>query len=145
MSRAPTVVIQLPSRVQLFVTAWTAAGQASLSFTVSRSLLKLTSMEWVMPSKQSHPLSSPSPLACSLPQHQSLFQSQLFTSGGQSIGALTSASVLRALVVVTNLAPLTFLGIFSSKVFEKCKSRRQNNEGEPQGPASCVDSALACS
>ena len=38
------------SRVQLFATPWTAARQASLSFTVSRSLLKLTSTELVMPS-----------------------------------------------------------------------------------------------
>ena len=43
----------------------------------------------------SHPLSPPSPLAPSFPQHQDLFQlSWLFTSGGQSIGALAAASVL---------------------------------------------------
>ena len=36
--------------VQLFVTPWTAAHQASLSITKSRSLLKLTSIESVMPS-----------------------------------------------------------------------------------------------
>ena len=35
---------------ELFVTPWTAARQASLSFTISRSLLKLTSIELVMPS-----------------------------------------------------------------------------------------------
>ena len=35
------VVVQLLSRVQLFVTPWTAACQASLSFTISQSLLKL--------------------------------------------------------------------------------------------------------
>ena len=38
------------SRVQLFATSWTAAGQASLSITNSQSLLKLMSIEWVMPS-----------------------------------------------------------------------------------------------
>ena len=43
-------VVQLLSRVQLFVTPWTAARQASLSFTISRSLLKLLSIESVMPS-----------------------------------------------------------------------------------------------
>ena len=54
---------------------WTAACQASLSFTISRSLLRLMSIESVMPSIQpSHPLSSPSPPAFSLSQHQSLFQ-----------------------------------------------------------------------
>ena len=42
--------VQSPSRVLLFVTPWTAAPQASLSFTISRSLLKLMSAESVMPS-----------------------------------------------------------------------------------------------
>ena len=53
------VVVQSLSRVQLFATPWTAARQASLSFTISRSLLKLTSIELVMPSKHlilCHPL-----------------------------------------------------------------------------------------
>ena len=44
-------VSQLLSRVQLSVTPWTVARQASLSFTISRSLLKFTSIEPVMPSK----------------------------------------------------------------------------------------------
>ena len=38
------------SRVQLFATPWTAAHQASLSFTVSWSLFKLMSIESVIPS-----------------------------------------------------------------------------------------------
>ena len=42
------VVLQLLSRVQLFVTPWTATHQASLSFTVSLSLVKLMSIESVM-------------------------------------------------------------------------------------------------
>ena len=42
--------VQSLSRVQLFVTPWTAARQASLSFTISWSLLKLMSIESVMPS-----------------------------------------------------------------------------------------------
>ena len=41
---------QLLSRVRLFVTPWTAACQASLSITNSQSLLKLMSIESVMPS-----------------------------------------------------------------------------------------------
>ena len=44
------VVFQSLSCVQLFATPWTAACQASLSFTISWSLLKLTSFESVMPS-----------------------------------------------------------------------------------------------
>ena len=42
------VVVQSLSRVHLFVTPWTAARQASLSFTISRSLFKLMSIELVM-------------------------------------------------------------------------------------------------
>ena len=42
------VVVQLLSHIQLFVTPWTAAHGASLSFTVSWSLLKLMSIELVM-------------------------------------------------------------------------------------------------
>ena len=44
--------VQLLSRVQLFVTSWTAARQASLSITKSWSLLKLISIESVMPYNQ---------------------------------------------------------------------------------------------
>ena len=44
------VVVQLLSRVWLFVIPWTAAHQAFLSITNSRSLLKLMSIESVMPS-----------------------------------------------------------------------------------------------
>ena len=43
-------VIQALSPVRLSVTPWTAAHQASLSFTISQSLLKLTSIQSVMPS-----------------------------------------------------------------------------------------------
>ena len=52
------VVVQSPSYVRLFVTAWTAALQASLSLTISQSLPKFMSIEPVMPSNKSscHPL-----------------------------------------------------------------------------------------
>ena len=42
--------VQSLSRIQLFVTPWTAAHQASLSFTISWSLLKLRSIASMMPS-----------------------------------------------------------------------------------------------
>ena len=42
------VVVQSLSRVRLFATPWTTARQASLSFTISRSLLKLMSIESVI-------------------------------------------------------------------------------------------------
>ena len=78
----------------LFATPRTAARQASLSSTISQSLLKFMSPESVMPSNhlilcwpfsscpQSFPESGPFPM------------SQLLASGGQSIGTLASASVL---------------------------------------------------
>ena len=43
-------VVQSLSRILLFVTPWTATCQASLSFTISQHLLKLTSTESVIPS-----------------------------------------------------------------------------------------------
>ena len=54
-------------------TPWTAAHQASLSIANSRSLLKLMSIESVMPSSHLI-LSSPSPPAFTVSQHQGLFQ-----------------------------------------------------------------------
>ena len=54
--------VQSLSRVQLFATPWTAARQASLSITNSRSLPKLMSIELVMPSNHlilCHPLLLP--------------------------------------------------------------------------------------
>ena len=53
------VVVQLHSRVQFFATPWIAACQACLSFTIYQSLLKLMSIESVMPSNHlilCHPL-----------------------------------------------------------------------------------------
>ena len=50
MRLCPTqlVVVQSHSHVQLLVTPWTAARQASLSFTIYQSLLKFMSIELVM-------------------------------------------------------------------------------------------------
>ena len=53
------LVVQLLSRVWLFVTPWSATHQTPLSFTVSWNLLKLTSVESMMPSNHlifCHPL-----------------------------------------------------------------------------------------
>ena len=89
----------LPSRVQLFATAWTATYQASLSFTVSWSLLKLMSIALVRPS---NPLIFCHSLLL-LPSNFSsirvfsselILNDELFPSGGQSFGASASASVL---------------------------------------------------
>ena len=78
----------------LFMIPWTAANQASLSSTVSWSLLKFMSIESVM-----HPTISSSviPFSCrlqSFPASGSFSMIQFFTSGGQSFGASTSALVI---------------------------------------------------
>ena len=77
---------------------WAAACQASLSLTISQSLPKV--MSTIQPSHQwCHPtISSSVALSCfyllSFPPSGSFPVSQLFVSGGQSIGASASASVL---------------------------------------------------
>ena len=84
--------VQSLSCVQLTATPWTAAHQASLSITNSRSLPKLVSIESVMPSNHlilCHTLLLP-PFQAS----ESFQVSQLFTSGGQDIGVSVSTSVL---------------------------------------------------
>ena len=80
--------------VWLFVTPHTAAHQASLSFTISKSLLKFMSIESMMPSN--HLILCCPLLFCpqSFPASGSFPMSQLFTLGGQSTGASASASVL---------------------------------------------------
>ena len=83
--------VQSPSHVQLFAIPWTAALQASLSSTISQSLLKLMFIESVMTSISSSVIPFFFYLQ-SFPASGSFPVSQLFASGGQSIGA--SASVL---------------------------------------------------
>ena len=93
--------VQLLSCVLLFVTPWTAARQTSLSITNSRSLLKLMSIESVMPSNRlilCHPLFSH---LQSFPASGAFLISQFFTSSGQSIGVSASASVLPMNIHVT--------------------------------------------
>ena len=92
--------MMLFSGVWLFETPWTAARQASLYFTISQSLLKFMSIEWMMLSNHlilCYPL-----LLClqSFLAWGSFPMSWLFTSGGQS------ASVL----------PLTIQGWFPSRL-----------------------------
>ena len=69
---------------------------STTGFLVHHQLLEFTQthVHWVGDAIQlSHPLSSSSPPAFNLSQHQGLFQSQFFASGGQSIG-ISLASVL---------------------------------------------------
>ena len=82
--------VQSLSCVWFFLTSWIAAHQASLSITNSRNLLKLMPIESVMPSNHLILYSS----LQSFPASGSFPRSQFFPSGGQSIGASASASVL---------------------------------------------------
>ena len=74
------------NHVQLFATPWTAACQASLSITNSGSLLRLISIELVMPSN--HLILCPPLLSCvqSFLASGSFPMSHFFASGDQSIG-----------------------------------------------------------
>ena len=75
--------VQLLSHVRLFATPWNAACHASLSITSSWSLLKIMSIELVMPSNHlilCRPLLF---LPSILPTIRSFPVSQFFTSGGQ--------------------------------------------------------------
>ena len=94
--------VQLLSHIWLFVTPRTAAHQASLSITNSRSLLKLTSIRLVMPSN--HLI-----LCCPLRLLPSIFQ--LFESGSQIIGASSSVSVLP--MNIQDWFPLGLTGLIS--------------------------------
>ena len=87
------VIVQSLSHVWLFVTPWTAAHQASLSITNSQNLLKLMSIEWVMPYNH-FILFIPSFWHPSFPASGSFPMSQFFASGGQSIGVSVLASAL---------------------------------------------------
>ena len=87
-------LIQPLSHVLLFGTPWIVACQASLSITNSRSLLKLMSIESVMPSNHlilCHPLLL---LPSIFPNIRVFQMSQLFTSGSQNIGVSASTPVL---------------------------------------------------
>ena len=94
--RSPTVSSAQSSRsvVSNPGTPWTAAPQASLSFTNSRSLLKLMSIKLVMPSNH---LSLCRPFSSCLQSSLasgSFLMSQVFVSGSQGVGASASTSIL---------------------------------------------------
>ena len=103
------VVIQLLSCVGLFVTLWTAAHQASLSFTISWSLLKLMSIELVMLSN--HLILCCPLLLQSFSASGSFSMSWFLTSCGHSIGPSASASVLP--VSIQGWFPVGLTGLIS--------------------------------
>ena len=127
--------IQLLIHVQLFPTPWTATRQASLSITNSRSLLKLMSIESVMPF--SHLIFCRPLLLCpqSLPASGSFPVSRFFLSGGQSIGVSVSASVLPEKIQDWFLLRLT--------VWISC-SPRDSQESSPTPQFKSINSSALC-
>ena len=124
-------LVQLLSCVQHLATPWTAACQASLSITNPWSLLKLMSIESLLPSNHLI-LCRPLPLhPQSFPASGSFPMSQFFSSAGQSIGVSASASVLP--MNIQNWLPLGWTGWISlqskglSKAFSKTTVQKHNS------------------
>ena len=105
---------QFSSVTQLCPTLCDPTDCSMPGFPVHHQLLELAQnhvhrvSEAIQPS---HPLSSPSPPAFNLSQHQGLFKSQFFASGGQSIGVSASASVLP--MNIQDWFPLRLIGWIS--------------------------------
>ena len=108
------IVVQSLSCVWLSAIPWTAACQASLSFTIYFSEFAQTYVHWVGDGLQSsRPLSSPSLPAFlqSFPTSEPFPLTWLFTLGGQSIG--TSASALVLPMNIQGWFPLGLTGLIS--------------------------------
>ena len=95
--------------VQLFATPWTAAPQASLSFIISRSLVKLLSIKLVMTSN--HLLCCPLLLLPSIFPSISVFSQWVSSSYQLHTGASASASVLP--IYIQSWFPLGLTGLIS--------------------------------
>ena len=106
-------LVQSLSHVRLFATPWTAAREASLSITNSWSLPKPMSIESVMPPAISSSVFPFSSCPQSFPASGSFQMSQLFASGGQSIGVSASTSVIP--VNTQGWSPLGWTGWISLK------------------------------
>ena len=124
-------LVQLLSRVQHLATPWIAACQTSLSITNPWSLLKLMSIESLLPSNHLI-LCRPLPLhPQSFPASGSFPMSQFFSSAGQSTGVSASASVLP--MNIQNWLPLGLTGWISlqskglSKAFSKTTVQKHNS------------------
>ena len=136
------VVVQSLTHVRLFRTPWTAARQASLSFTISRSLLKLMSIESVTPSNHLILCRSLLLLPSVSPASGSFPMSRLFESCGQSTGASASSSVLPT--IIQGWFPLGLTGLISllSKEFSRVFSNNTAQKHQFFGtqPSSCFNS-----
>ena len=139
------VVVQSLSPVGLFAMPWTAAGQAALSITISLRLLKLMSIESVMPSNHLILCRLLLLLPSVFPSIRERFpMSRVFTSGGQSIWPSASASALP--VNIQGSFPLGLTGLISllskglSRVFSSTTVRGEGN-GKPL-QYSCLENPM---
>ena len=106
------IVVQSLSRVCLFATPWTAAHQASSSFTIFWNLFRLRAIELMMPSNHLILGRSLLLLPSIFPSIRVFSNDSLFESGGQSIGASASALVLP--INIQGWFPLGLIGLISS-------------------------------
>ena len=120
-----TVVVQSLSHVCLFATPLTIAHKASLSITISGSLLRLKSIESVVPSNHLISVFPFSSCLQSLPASGSFQMSQFFTASGPSTGVSASASVPSMNIQDWFPLGLTDLISLQSKVKVKSLSRVQ--------------------
>ena len=103
--------VQSLSHVRLFATPWTATSQASLSIINSWSLLKLMSIELVMPPNHLILCCPCLLLPLIFPSFKVFSNESVFTSGGQNIGVSASASVLP--MNIQDLFPFGLTGLIS--------------------------------
>ena len=126
------------SHVWLFATPWTAAHQASPSITNFQNLLRLMSIEPVMPSNISSSVIPFSSCLQSLPASGSFPMSQFFASGGQSIGASASASASVLPMNIQGWFPLGLTGWISLQ----SKGPRDSQESSPPPPLKSINSSV---
>ena len=116
------IVVQFLSYAWLFVIPWSAAHQASLSFTISLSLLKLMSTESVMPSNHlilCHPFLLLLP-SVFFPASVSFPVSRLFTIRWPKCWSFSFRSVLQ--MNIQGWFPLGLIGLISFTVQGTLKS-----------------------
>ena len=102
---------QSPSCVWGFVTSWTAARPASLCITNSQSLLKLMSIQLVMPSNNLILCRPPLLLSSIFPSIRVFSSESVIRIRGESIGVSVSASVLPT--NIQDWFPLELIGLIS--------------------------------
>ena len=122
------VVFQLLSHVQFFATTWTAELQASLSLPSPRVCLNPYPLsQWCIPTISSSVVPFSSCLQ-SFPVSGSFTMSWLFPSGGQTTGALASASVPQR--TIQGWSPLELTGSISLQNKGNLKSLLQHHSSK---------------